>query len=159
MHYLKNRNNPYVINFQRRLLTSCIDYCPSIVLQMNNLLQLGKWNIASHNVEAVFLRWWPLYCFDWPWHKVLSLLCFIDTFLFSLHINKELFHAYRAYIELYMHAGSLENFLSASMTAVAQLKAWTNSFMTKRPTCVLRNSLIVIVSGLPSNRDLLVNIG
>ena len=55
------------------------------------------------------------------------------------------------------------NFLSASITVVAQLKAWTNSFMTKRPTCVLRNSLIVIVSSLkvkcdhrskPSNRDL-----
>ena len=51
---------------------------------MNNLLQLGKWNIASHNVEAVFLRWWPLSCLDWPWHKVLSFSYFIDKFLISL---------------------------------------------------------------------------
>ena len=61
------------------LWSSCIDNCiDSIVLQMNNLLKLGKWNTASHNVEGVFLRWWPLSCLDWPWQKVLSFWYFID---------------------------------------------------------------------------------
>ena len=151
---------------------------------MNNLPKLGKWNTAFHNVEAVFLRWWSSSCLDWPWHKVLSFYCFIDAFLISLHIIKELFHAYRAYIELWILAGSLEstrewyvraargraetelqllmcypNFLSASTTKVAQLKSWTNSFTTKWPTCVWRNRFYVIVSGLPCNRDLPENKG
>ena len=85
----KNKNKPWVINFQKRLLSSCIDYCSSIVLLMNNLLKLGKWHTASHNVEAVFLRWWPLSCLPWSRHKVRSFQCFIDEFLISLDDNDD----------------------------------------------------------------------